>query len=162
MYGLKDSLRLDTTAVINELKQRNIEISIVSGDNEESVKSVSRGLDLPESHVRFRCSLADKQTYIKEISTAKNIVMFCGDGTNDAVALAQAHIGMHVNGGTDIAQSAADAVLIRPPLGGVIVLIDLSKTFYRRVVFNFTWSFVYNTFAILLAVGAFPNARVPP
>merc|ERR1711964_822848 len=89
-------------------------ISIVSGDNEESVKSVSRTLDLPESHVRFRCSPADKQTYIKEISTAKNIVMFCGDGTNDAVALAQASIGMHVNGGTDIAQSAADAVLIRP------------------------------------------------
>lgn len=88
--------------------------------------------------------------------------MFCGDGTNDAVALAQASIGMHVNGGTDIAQSAADAVLIRPALGGVIVLIDLSKAFYRRVVFNFTWSFVYNTFAILLAAGAFPNARIPP
>ncbi|TGO43713.1 hypothetical protein BCON_1002g00010 [Botryotinia convoluta] len=162
VYGLKDSLRPDTKAVINELRRRNIEISIISGDNEASVKSVSRTLDLPESHVRFQCSPADKQTYIKEISTAKNVVMFCGDGTNDAVALAQASIGMHVNGGTDIAQSAADAVLIRPALGGVIVLIDLSKTFYRRVVFNFIWSFVYNTLAILLAAGAFPNARIPP
>ncbi|KAF7954592.1 hypothetical protein EAE96_005712 [Botrytis aclada] len=162
VYSLKDSLRPDTMAVIDELRRRNIEISIISGDNEESVKSVSRTLELPESHVRFQCSPADKQTYIKEISTAKNVVMFCGDGTNDAVALAQASIGMHVNGGTDIAQSAADAVLIRPALGGVIVLIDLSKTFYRRVVFNFTWSFVYNTFAILLAAGAFPNARIPP
>ncbi|TGO83312.1 hypothetical protein BPOR_0666g00070 [Botrytis porri] len=162
VYGLKDSLRPDTTAVINELKRRNIEISIISGDNEESVKSVSRTLDLPERHVRFKCSPADKQTYIEEISTAKNVVMFCGDGTNDAVALAQASIGMHINGGTDIAQSAADAVLIRPALSGVIVLIDLSKTFYRRVIFNFTWSFIYNTFAILLAAGAFPNARIPP
>lgn len=103
MYGLKDSLRPDTTAIINELKRRNIEISIVSGDNEESVKSVSQTLDLPKSHMRFRYSPADKQTYIKEISTLKNIVIFCGDGTNDAVALAQASIGMHVNGGTDIA-----------------------------------------------------------
>ncbi|TVY42055.1 P-type cation-transporting ATPase [Lachnellula subtilissima] len=162
VYGLKDSLRLDTMAVINELKRRNIEVSIISGDNEESVKSVSRTLDLPESHVRFRCSPADKQIYIKEISTAKNIVMFCGDGTNDAVALAQASVGLHVSGGTDIAQSAADTVLIRPALGGVIVLIDLSKAFYRRVVFNFAWSFFYNTFAILLAAGAFPNARIPP
>ncbi|TGO76824.1 hypothetical protein BELL_0135g00160 [Botrytis elliptica] len=162
VYGLKDSLRADTMAVINELKRRKIEISIISGDNEESVKSVSRTLDLPESHVRFQCSPAEKQAYIKETSTAKNVVMFCGDGTNDAVALAQASIGMHVNGGTDIAQSAADAVLIRPALGGVIVLIDLSKTFYRRVAFNFTWSFVYNTFAILLAAGALPNSRIPP
>ncbi|KAF7952466.1 uncharacterized protein EAE97_001963 [Botrytis byssoidea] len=162
VYGLKDSLRPDTMAVINELRRRNIGISIISGDNEEFVKSVSRTLDLPESHVRFQCIPAEKQTYIKEISTEKNVVMFCGDGTNDAVALAQASIGMHVNGGTDIAQSAADAVLIRPALGGIIVLIDLSKTFYRRVVFNFTWSFVYNTFAILLAAGAFPNARIPP
>ena len=162
VYGLKDSLRPDVTAVINELKRRKIEISVVSGDNEESVKSVSRTLDLPESHVRFRCSPADKQTYIKEISTAKDFVMFCGDGTNDAVALAQASIGMHVNGGTDIAQSVADAVLIRPALSGVIILIDLSKAFYRRVIFNFIWSFVYNIFAILLAAGAFSNARIPP
>lgn len=162
MYGLKDGLTPDTTAVINELKRRNIEVSIVSGDNEESIKSVSRILDLPESHVRFRCAPADKQAYIKEISTAKNIVMFCDDATNDAVALAQASICLHVSGGTDIAQSAADSVLIRPALGGVIVLIDLSKAFYRRVVFNFVWSFFYNTFAILLAAGAFPNARISP
>ncbi|KAK6607562.1 copper-transporting atpase [Botrytis cinerea] len=135
VYGLKDRLRPDATAVINELRRRNIEISIISGDNEESVK-------------KYRLQ--------------KNIVMFCGDGTNDAVALAQASIGVHINGSTGIAQNAADAVLIRPALSGVIVLIDLSKTFYRRVVFNFTWSFVYNTFAILLAAGAFPNARIPP
>ena len=60
VFGLKDSLRPDTTAVINELKRRNIEVSIVSGDNEGSVKSISRILDLPESHVRFRCTPADK------------------------------------------------------------------------------------------------------
>lgn len=68
----------------------------------------------------------------------KSVVMFCGDGTNDAVALAQASIGMHMNEGTDIAQSAADAVLMRPSLSGILVLMDLSKAFYRRVVFNFT------------------------
>ena len=88
--------------------------------------------------------------------------MFCGDGTNDAVALAQASIGMHINEGTDIAQSAADAVLMRPSLSGILVLIEISRAFHRRVVFNFTWSFVYNVFAILLAAGAFPRARIPP
>jgi Cu2+-exporting ATPase len=69
---------------------------------------------------------------------------------------------MHIDGGTDIAQSAADAVLVRPALSGIIILMDLSKAFFRRIVFNFSWSFIYNTFAILLATGAFPNARIPP
>ena len=67
-----------------------------------------------------------------------------------------------MNDGTDIAQSAADAVLMRPSLSGILTLMDLSRAFYRRVVFNFTWAFVYNAFAILLAAGAFPHARIPP
>jgi heavy metal translocating P-type ATPase len=163
VFGLKDLLRPDAIRVINELKKRSVEISIVSGDNQESVKSVASVLDVPESHVRFRCSPADKQMYVKQmLAPPKSVVMFCGDGTNDAVALAQASIGMHIDGGTDIAQSAADAVLVRPALSGIIILMDLSKAFFRRVVFNFSWSFIYNTFAILLAAGAFPNARIPP
>jgi Cu2+-exporting ATPase len=90
------------------------------------------------------------------------VVIFCGDGTNDAVALAQASIGVHVNEGTDVAQSAADVVLTRPDLTGILVLMDLSRAAFLRIVFNFSWAFIYNLFAILLAAGAFVNARIPP
>ncbi len=163
IFGLKDLLRPDAQHVIEDLKQRSIQVSIVSGDNETSVKSVAHELGIPESHVRFGCSPADKQAYVKQqLLAPKSVVMFCGDGTNDAIALAQASIGMHIDGGTDIAQSAADAVLVRPALTGIPFLVDLSKAFYRRVTFNFAWSFIYNTFAILLAAGAFPRARIPP
>ena len=163
VFGLKDLLRPDALQVVNELKKRAVKVSIVSGDNEESVRSIAMALDVPESQIRFRCSPADKQVYVKKMLTSpKSVVMFCGDGTNDAVALAQASIGMHIDGGTDIAQGAADAVLVRPALVGIITLMDLSKAFFRRVIFNFTWSFIYNTFAILLAAGAFPNTRIPP
>jgi Cd2+-exporting ATPase len=163
VFGLIDLLRPDAIDTINQLKKRSVEVSIVSGDNEEAVKSVARQLGIPESHVRFRCSPEGKQAYVKAMMTPKeSIVMFCGDGTNDAVALAQASIGMHMNEGSDIAQSAADAILMRPSLSGILTLIDLSRAFYRRVVFNFTWAFVYNVFAILLAAGAFPHARIPP
>ena len=92
----------------------------------------------------------------------KPVVVFCGDGTNDAIALAQATIGVHINEGTDIAQSAADVVLMRPYLGGILTMINASRKSVNRVKFNFAWSFVYNTFAILLAAGAFVNARIPP
>jgi Cd2+-exporting ATPase len=163
VYGLKDLLRPDAIQVINELKKRSIKISIVSGDNEESIMSIARVLNVPESHLRFGCSPADKQAYVKEMpAPPTSVVLFCGDGTNDAVALAQASIGMHVDGGTGIAQGAADSVLVRPALSGIIILMDLSSAFFCRVIFNFTWAFIYNTFAILLAAGAFPNARIPP
>ncbi|OBT52986.1 hypothetical protein VE04_08311 [Pseudogymnoascus sp. 24MN13] len=163
IFGLKDLLRPDALLVVNELKKRSVKVSVVSGDNEESVRSIAIALDVPESQIRFRCSPADKQVYVKEmLASPKSVVMFCAEGAIDAVALAQASIGMHINGGTDIAQGAADAILVRPTLVGIITLMDLSGAFFRRVVFNFAWSFIYNTFAVLLAAGAFPNARIPP
>ena len=163
VFGLKDSLRPDAVEVIDELKKRSIDISIVSGDNREAVQSVARQLRIPTDRVRFSQSPAEKQAYVKELLAKKDgVVTFCGDGTNDAAALAQASIGVHMNEGTEIAQSAADAVLMRPSLKGVLVMMDLSKAFYRRVVFNFTWSCVYNVVAILLAAGALPHARIPP
>lgn len=163
VFGLRDSLRHDAIEVIDELNRRSIKVSIVSGDNEEAVNSIARLLGVPQSRVRSRCSPADKQKYVKEIlALEKDKVIFCGDGTNDAVALAQASIGIHMNEGTDIAQSAADVVIMRASLSGIPILMDLSKAFYRRVIFNFVWSFVYNVFAILLAAGAFPNARISP
>ncbi|KAI9845235.1 MAG: hypothetical protein M1837_004990 [Sclerophora amabilis] len=163
VFGLKDVLRPSAIEAVNQLRKRSIPVSIVSGDHEEAVQSVARRLAIPETHVRVGCSPGEKQAYVKELLTVQNsVVMFCGDGTNDAVALAQASIGMHVNGGTDIAQSAADAVLMCPSLDRIPILIDLSRAFYRRVVFNFTWAFTYNVTAILLAAGAVPHARIPP
>ncbi|KAK5202756.1 hypothetical protein LTR41_011500 [Exophiala xenobiotica] len=109
------------------------------------------------------CTPGDKQVYLKNLMTdEKKVVIFCGDGANDAVALAQADIGVHMNSGSEVVQTAADVVLVRPYLGGILVLLDLSKAALHRILFNFAWSFVYNLFAILLAAGAFANARILP
>ncbi|KAL3423514.1 P-type cation-transporting ATPase 2 [Phlyctema vagabunda] len=163
IFGLQDSIRPDAYQVVSELKRRGIDVSIVSGDDTEAVHSVGAELGFPISNVKSRCSPKSKQDYIKDAMVDKDtVIMFCGDGTNDAVALAQAHIGVHMNEGTDVAQSAADAILMRPSLFGIITLIDLSRAAFNRIVFNFTWAFVYNLFAILLAGGAFVNARISP
>jgi len=163
LFGLGDTLRPDALTTIKELKKRSIEVSIISGDNDKAVQCLAERLGIPPTNVRSRCSPAQKQAYVKDqLNSPKSIVLFCGDGTNDAVALAQASIGMHMNEGSDVAKSAADAALIRPSLKGVLKLIDLSKAFHRRVVFNFAWSFVYNLCAVLLAAGAFPSVRIQP
>jgi cation transport ATPase len=76
-----------------------------------------------------------------------------------------ASIGLHISDDSaspTVASSASDIVLLSPSLSKILILIDLSKAFHRRVVFNFTWSAIYNLIAILLAAGIIPRARIPP
>ena len=171
IYGLRDTLRTDTSSVIYALQSRNIPVSIVSGDSSSTVRQLATEFKIPSTHAKGQCSPEDKARYIASLSTAPPnkkgkqpapTIIFCGDGSNDAVALAQASIGIHMTGGTDLAKNAADVVLTHPSLAGVLALMDLSKAAMRRVHLNFAWSFIYNIFAILLAAGAFVKVRIPP
>ncbi|KAF5970937.1 putative P-type ATPase [Fusarium bulbicola] len=167
VYGLQDEPRNDAFAAVEALHMRGISVHVVSGDDERAVQNLAFKLNIPRDNVRSRTSPSGKRDYIQKLlgnptDRKKPVVIFCGDGTNDAVALAQATIGVHMNEGTDVAQSAADVVLMRPALSGIITMIDASRKSVNRIKFNFGWSFVYNTFAVLLAAGAFVNARIPP
>lgn len=173
VFGLEDSLRDDAVSTINKLQQDGISVHVLSGDDDGAVRAAASQLNIPDSNVRSRCTPADKQAYIKNLiaipdprkpgkKATQPVVMFCGDGTNDAIALAEATIGVHMNEGTDVAKSAADIVLMRPSLSGILTVINVSRKSIHRITFNFGWSFVYNVFAILLAAGAFVHARIPP
>ena len=171
IYGLRDALRTDTASVVSALQAQNIPVSIVSGDSITVVNQLATELGIPLSHVKGECTPEEKARYVASLCSAppgsksKNsatTTIFCGDGSNDAVALARADIGIHMAGGTDMAKSAADVILTQPSLAGILALIALSRASMRRVYLNFTWSFVYNLFAILLAAGAFVTARIPP
>ncbi|KAM6521416.1 hypothetical protein FSOLCH5_006172 [Fusarium solani] len=167
VYGLEDELRSDAASTVDTLQKRGISVHMVSGDDDGAVQALAAKLGISGGHVRSRSSPADKKDYIQtllgdEADRKKPVVVFCGDGTNDAVALTQATIGVHMNEGTDVAQSAADVVLMRPSLAGILTMMNASRKSVNRIKFNFLWSFVYNTFAVLLAAGAFVNARIPP
>lgn len=167
IYGLEDELRPDAVGTIEALQKRGVSVHVVSGDDDGAVQTLASKLSIPGDNVRSRSSPADKKDYIQTLldtgtDRKKPVVVFCGDGTNDAVALAQATIGVHMNEGTDVAQSAADVVLMRPSLAGIPTMMNASWKSVNRIRFNFAWSFVYNTFAVLLAAGAFVNARIPP
>lgn len=167
VYGLEDELRPDAAETVGTLQKRGVSVHVVSGDDDGAVQNLASKLGIPGHNVRSRSSPAEKRDYIEKLlgtgtGRKKPVVVFCGDGTNDAVALAQATIGVHMNEGTDVAQSAADVVLMRPSLGGILTMMNASRKSVNRIKFNFAWSFVYNTLAVLLAAGAFVNVRIPP
>ncbi|KAI0676041.1 heavy metal translocatin [Trametes maxima] len=164
-FGLSDALRPEARTVIDAFAARNIRVSILSGDHPTAVHAVATSLGIPAERVHAGCLPADKQAYIKELTAQGESVLFCGDGTNDAVALAEAAVGVHLHTGEGAgvaASAAADVVLTHPSLAGLLTLLALSDAVARRVTLNFVWAGVYNLFAVLLAAGAFVNARIPP
>ncbi|KAH0840431.1 P-type cation-transporting ATPase [Fonsecaea pedrosoi] len=160
-FGLRSSLRDEAYAVIANLHRRNIKCHIVSGDNPKMVEDVASTLGIPLSNTAARRSPGDKQEYVKALMSSGRVVLFCGDGTNDAVAVAQADVGVQIGTTSDVTRATADVVLFNG-LEGVTALLDTSRRCFRRIMFNFFWSALYNLFAILLAGGAFVRVRIPP
>ena len=161
VFGLKSTLRPEAAAVVRELQNRRIGVHVVSGDATKVVSDVASALNIPLEHAVSRCSPAGKQTFLRNLMNEAKVVLFCGDGTNDAVAVAQADIGVQIGSSSDVTRATADIVLLND-LKGVLHLLDTSKAAYRRIIFNFVWSAVYNVFAILLASGAFVRVRIEP
>lgn len=124
-------------------------MSLLSGDNIDAVQHIAAEIGINSDETRSRCSPRDKQQYIQSLlrylaGKMEPTIIFVRDGTNDAVGLAQATIGVHMSSGTDIAQSAADIVLMRQSLEGILTMIDMSQAAVLRVKFNLGWSIVYN------------------
>lgn len=124
--------------------------------------SVASTLGIAVAHTKSRTSPAEKQRYVMELQAARKKVLFVGDGTNDAVAIAQADVGVQIGSSSDVTGAVADVVLISQNLEGLFTLLRLSRAAFRRIAFNFGWSAVYNLFAILLASGAFVRFSIPP
>jgi heavy metal translocating P-type ATPase len=155
-FKLKDQAKHNAEKVVAELQRRNMRVHMISGDGQGAVDDVAHSLNIAKKQTKSRCSPNGKMVYIRDVQAEGRVVMFVGDGTNDSVALKQADVGVHVNqGGSDVAKGAADVVLMTSRLQDVLILLDISKAAFRRIVANFGWSACYNMFAILLAAGAF-------
>lgn len=160
-YSLRSTLRPEATAVITSLRNHNLRCHILSGDHEHAVHSIARAVGIETANTRARCSPAQKKDYVQALQDEGRTVLFCGDGTNDAVAIAQANVGMQIGSASDVTKGVSDVTLLRG-LEGIEAFLDVSKRSFRRIAFNFVWSAVYNVFAILLASGAMVRVRIPP
>lgn len=162
-YGLRSAVREEAPHVVASLQRRGISCHLVSGDHDKAARSVAAVVGIPPANVLSRCTPAGKKDYVEQLQLNRRIVLFCGDGTNDAVAIAQANVGMQIGTASDVTKSVCSVTLLGG-LDGVISFLTISKRAFLRISFNFVWSAVYNVSAVLLAAGALQAVgfRIPP
>ncbi|KAI1125056.1 E1-E2 ATPase-domain-containing protein [Nemania abortiva] len=163
-YGLRTRLRADAVATVAKLREDGINVHLVSGDQNKAVQAIAAAVGIDRANVASQQKPKEKQEYVASLmAQAGKVVMFCGDGTNDAVAVAQADIGVQLSDtiSSEVTRSAADIVLLSG-LSGIPFLMEVSRAAFARIAFNFIWSAIYNVFAILLAAGAFVRVRIAP
>ncbi|MDO6562324.1 heavy metal translocating P-type ATPase [Amphritea sp. 1_MG-2023] len=151
IIAIADPIRPDSLSAITRLKKAGINVIMITGDNANTAVAVARqaGVD------NFIADVlpSDKALQLKKYQQAGNCVGMCGDGINDAPALAQADVGFAIGNGTDVAIESADVVLLRNSLHSVADAIELSRATLTNIRQNLFGAFIYNSLGIPIAAG---------
>lgn len=162
-YGLADTPRHESSALLADLIGAGKRVMILSGDTQRAVDRFARSVDIPSAFTRATCTPADKAEYIASLQRVGQRVAFVGDGTNDGPALAQADLAIAIGTGSKTAVAASGAIVFGSSLRrSVLGTLSLAKHAQQHIVAALAWCVVYFVFAILLASGAFVKFRVQP
>ena len=150
LLGVSDVIKENVPQVITELKSKNIDVVMLTGDNEKTANVIANQIGI--TNVVANVTPKEKAETINKLKE-KGLVMMCGDGINDSVSLVTANIGVSVLSGTDIARDSAQVVIINDNLERINVLLDISSKTVRNIKQNLFWAFFYNVCMIPIAAG---------
>ncbi len=152
LIAISDPIRGTSREAVRRLERLGLEVVLLTGDNRRTAEAVARAVGI--ERVIAEVLPDQKLQEVRRIQQQGKVVAVVGDGLNDAPALAQADIGIAMGTGVDVAVEAADIVLMRSDLLGVVDAIGLSRRTMRIVRQNLFWAFVYNVIGIPVAAGA--------
>jgi Cu+-exporting ATPase len=151
LIGVADPIKETTAEAIKLLHQDNIRIIMLTGDSKTTAQAVAATLDLDE--VVADVLPGQKAEAVKTFQDAGRMVAMAGDGINDAPALSQAHVGIAMGTGTDIAMESAGVTLVKGDLRGIVRARLLSNATMRNIKQNLFFAFVYNSVGVPIAAG---------
>jgi P-type Cu+ transporter len=149
--AITDAIKATSAAAIKELIKQGIQVEMLTGDNENTAKTVADQLGL--SAYKASCLPQDKLNEIKALQASGKVVAMAGDGINDAPALAQADIGIAMGTGTDVAIESAKITLVKGDLQGIVKVKNLSHSVMKNIKQNLFFAFVYNAIGVPIAAG---------
>ena len=148
--------------LLKVLKEKNINVLLLSGDNEVTSMKIANELGLKKEEVYSGLSPKEKNKIIKELVKDGHKVMMVGDGINDAPSIKSATVGVSLNSGTEIASNAASIVIVNNNLMKINDIIKISKKTRKIIRENLFWAFIYNSLMIPLAAGLIQNITINP
>lgn len=155
-YCVADSVRSEANDVVRGIQELGIEPVMLTGDNHKAALHIGANVGLRIENIKSQLLPQDKLKYIEEAVSQSNdgsrnrsclsfgrrndLILMCGDGVNDAPALALADIGVAMGAGAAIAMESADATLLDSDLRKLLYLVKLSKRVTRTIIENVTFS----------------------
>jgi Cu+-exporting ATPase len=151
LVAVSDPIKHSTHEAIKILHGENVRIVMLTGDSRTTAEAVARrlGIDQVEAEVLPE----QKAEVIKRLQDQGRVVGMAGDGVNDAPALAQAHVGIAMGTGTDVAIESAHITLVKGDLRGIAKARRLSRATMRNIRQNLFFAFVYNVLGVPIAAG---------
>jgi Cu2+-exporting ATPase len=160
LLAIADAPRPTSAVMVKRMRQRGVEVAMLTGDNRATAERVARelGIDIVLADVLP----GQKSEKIKELQGQGKKVGMVGDGINDAPALTQADVGFAIGAGADVAMESADVVLMKSDPRDVLVAIELSRATLRKMHQNLFWAVAYNLVAFPAAAGVFYPLMISP
>ncbi|KAG0199118.1 hypothetical protein BGX28_007545 [Mortierella sp. GBA30] len=151
--SLADTIKPEAAKTVATLQQMGIQVAMVTGDQPLVAQVIASECGIHDVHAGI--SPAGKTKIISVMQAQGHSVAMIGDGINDSPALAQSDLGIALVSGSDIAMEAADMILMRADLIDVVAAVDLCRTIFRRIRYNFAWACIYNLLGVPFAMGLF-------
>jgi Cu+-exporting ATPase len=151
LISVADPIKETTSDAIEALHKEGLTIVMLTGDNQKTAEAVARklGIDRVEADVLPE----QKAQVVKQLQADGHIVAMAGDGINDAPALAQAHVGIAMGTGTDVAMESAGVTLVKGDLQGIVRARHLSRGVMKNIRQNLFFAFIYNSLGVPIAAG---------
>ncbi|MCH2169761.1 heavy metal translocating P-type ATPase [Myxococcota bacterium] len=153
LVGVADPIKQDTPEALTQLRADGVRVIMVTGDSPTTAEAVANALNLTD--VEAGVLPERKSEIVRSLQEEGNVVAMAGDGVNDAPALAQAHVGIAMGTGTDVAIESAGVTLVNGDLSAIARARELSRATVRNIHQNLTFAFVYNALGVPIAAGIF-------